>query len=367
MHDYENNKPLISIVVPVYKVPYDLLHKCLDSICAQTSKNFEAILIDDGSPDDCGKICDEYAARNPFMRVIHKKNEGLSVVRNTGIDNAAGDWVCFVDGDDWIEPNTVEFAEEYVRECGDGDILIWDEYYDIEGTVKKNCFLGEEVEGTLCFQGDECEALIDRILPPKVTKPSPLAIVDIGTANARAYRKAFLQENKVYNQPGLKRTQDNVFNLWAFHKANKVYYRCQRLYHYVYNETAATQKYTPDIADTMYFLYECMHDFICKTHNTKEYHQRLYLRFVRVLSRCFELNYANPHNPAKLSDRRKAAAADMERPLFQQTISQCDTSDQAFRIKLICFLLRNKLYVGMFALTRLNAMTRNLRLKLRKN
>ena len=217
-----NEKPLITIVVPVYKVPYELLYKCLDSICAQTSKNFEAILIDDGSPDDCGKICDEYAAKNPFMRVIHQKNGGLSVVRNNGIDNAAGDWVCFVDGDDWIEPNTVEFAEAYVRECGDGDVLIWDEYYDIEGTVKKNCFLGENIEGTLCFEGAECEKLIDRILPPQITKPSPLAIVDIGTANARAYRKAFLQENHVYNQPGLKRTQYNVFNLWAFHKAEKM-------------------------------------------------------------------------------------------------------------------------------------------------
>lgn len=360
-------KPLITIVVPVYKVPYELLYKCLDSICAQTSHNFEAILIDDGSPDDCGDICDEYARKNPLMRVIHKKNEGLSVVRNTGIDNAAGDWVCFVDGDDWIEPNTVELVEQYVNECGDGDVLIWDEYYDIEGTIKKNCFLGEEVEGTLCFQGDECEELIDRILPPRITKPSPLAIVDIGTANARAYRTAFLQKNHVYNQPGLKRTQDNVFNLWVFHKADKVYYRCKRLYHYVYSPEAATRKYTPDIADTMYFLYECMEDFVRKTHDSADYHQRLYLRFIRVLSRCFELNYANPKNPAKLSVRIKAAAADMERPLFAEAIRCCNVEGQAFRIRLICFLLRHKLYLGMFALTRLNAVTRNFRLKLRKN
>ena len=362
-----SENPLITIVVPVYKVPYNLLHKCLNSIAAQTSKNFEAILIDDGSPDECGAICDEYAKKYSFMRVIHQENGGLSVVRNNGIDSAKGDWVCFVDGDDWIEPNTVVFAEQYVKDCGDGDVLIWDEYYDIEGTVKKNCFLGEEVEGTRCFEGEDCEKLIERILPPKVTKPSPLAIVDIGTANARAYRKAFLQENNVYNQPGLKRTQDNVFNLWAFQKANKVYYRCVRLYHYVYSAEAATRKYTPDIAETMYFLYECMNDFVCKTHNTEDYQQRLYLRFIRVLSRCFELNYASPKNPAKLSERLKTAAADMERPLFKQAIQNCDVHDQAFRIKLICFLLRHKLYLGMLALTRLNSVTRNFRLRLRKN
>ena len=360
-------KPLITIVVPVYKVPYDLLRRSLNSICSQTCRDFEAILIDDGSPDDCGAICDEYAAKEPNMRVIHQKNGGLSVVRNNGVDNARGDWVCFLDGDDWIEPNTVEFAKEYVSQCGDGDILIWDEYYDIGDTVKKNCFFGQEVEGTLCFTGEKREELIDRILPPRISKPSPLAIVDLGTANARLYRKAFLQEKKVYNQPGLKRTQDNVFNLWAFHRAEKVYYRCQRLYHYVYNENAATQKYTPDIADTMYFLYECMDDFVRQTRDTESYHQRLYLRFIRVLSRCFELNFANPHNPKKRSQRLKEAAEAMERPLFRRAIEKCEVSNQAFRIRLMVFLLRHRMYRGMFALVRLNAMTRNFRLKMRKN
>lgn len=362
-----SKKPLITIVVPVYKVPYELLRRSLDSICAQTCDDFEAILIDDGSPDDCGRICDEYAAQHPFMRVIHQANGGLSVVRNNGVDNAAGDWVCFLDGDDWIEPDTIAFAKQYVQECGDGDILIWDEYYDIDDTVKKNCFFGEEVEGTLCFEGVDREKLIDQILPPKVSKPSPLAIVDLGTANARLYRKAFLQGKKVYNQPGLKRTQDNVFNLWAFHKADKVYYRCQRLYHYVYSADAATRRYTPGIADTMYFLYECMDDFVCQTRNTEEYHQRLYLRFMRVLSRCFELDYANPSNPKKRRQRLAEARADMERPLFKAAIDHCDVSGQAFRIRLISFLLRHRMYRGMFALTRLNAITRNLRLKLRKN
>lgn len=360
-------KPLITIVVPVYKVPYDLLRRSLDSLCAQTCDDFEALLIDDGSPDECGKICDEYVAKNPFMRAIHQKNGGLSVVRNNGIDNAQGDWVCFLDGDDYLEPHTVAFAREFIRDCPDGDILIWDEYYDIGDTIKKNCFFGEEVEGTLCFEGEGREKLIDKILPPKVSKPQPLAIVDLGTANARAYRKAFLQEKKVYNQPGLKRTQDNVFNLWAFHRANKVYYRCERLYHYVYNENAVTQKYTPDIADTMYFLYECMDEFVRKTHDTAAYHQRLYLRFVRVLSRCFELNYANPNNPGKRKERLQAAAEAMSRPLFREAIQNVDVSGQAFRIRLIVFLLRHKLYRGMFALVRVNAMTRNLRLKLRKN
>ena len=81
---------LITIVVPVYRVPIPLLKRCLNSICVQTDKNFEAILIDDGSPDDCGKICDEYARQYDYMRVIHQKNGGLSVVRNLSLIHICG-------------------------------------------------------------------------------------------------------------------------------------------------------------------------------------------------------------------------------------------------------------------------------------
>ncbi|MDO0824923.1 glycosyltransferase [Desulfosporosinus nitroreducens] len=367
MKDTAREQPLITIVVPVYKVPYDMLKQCLESICAQSVSNFEAILIDDGSPDECGKVCDEYAAKDARMRVIHQENGGLSVVRNNGINAAKGDWVCFVDGDDWIEPESMEFAEQYIKECQDGDILIWDEFYEVGGISKKNCFLRKEVSGILCFADTEREQLIKLILPDGTEEPSPLAIVDIGTANARLYRKQFLIEKNVYNMPGLKRMQDNVFNLWAFSKAEKIYYQCKRLYHYVYSENAATRKYTPDIADTMYFLYRCMNDFVVKTHNTAEFHQRLYLRFVRILSRCFELNYANQHNPKSIMEKINKAKADMERPYFREVIEKCDAKNQAFRIYLILWLLRHKRYFGMIILTRANALTRNMRLILRKS
>ena len=117
------NNPLITVVVPVYKVPYESLRKCLDSLAIQTSDNFEALMIDDGSPDNCGKICDEYAQKYDNFRVIHQENGGLSIVRNNGVDNAQGQWVSFVDGDDWIEPETIAFAEGYVKECADADVL----------------------------------------------------------------------------------------------------------------------------------------------------------------------------------------------------------------------------------------------------
>ena len=98
---------LISIIIPVYKVePY--LRKCVDSVLAQTYTNIEVILVDDGSPDNCPAICDEYAENDPRVKVIHKKNGGLSDARNAGMAYMQGAYVGFVDSDDWIEPHMYE-------------------------------------------------------------------------------------------------------------------------------------------------------------------------------------------------------------------------------------------------------------------
>lgn len=98
--------PKISMVVPVYGVePY--LRECLDSIVAQSYRNLDIILVDDGSPDGCGKICDEYAASDDRIRVIHQENAGLSAARNVGIREAQGEYLCFVDSDDAVHPEFV--------------------------------------------------------------------------------------------------------------------------------------------------------------------------------------------------------------------------------------------------------------------
>lgn len=101
------NAPLLSIIVPVYKVE-SYLPRCVDSILTQTFSDFELILVDDGSPDRCGAVCDEYAARDSRVRVIHKENGGLSSARNAGLDIARGQWLGFVDSDDYIAPDCYE-------------------------------------------------------------------------------------------------------------------------------------------------------------------------------------------------------------------------------------------------------------------
>lgn len=99
--------PKISIIVPVYKVE-KYLNRCLDSIIAQTFTDWECILIDDGSPDNSGKICDEYADKDNRFIIKHQTNAGVSVARNVGLDSVQGEYICFVDSDDWVEQTWLE-------------------------------------------------------------------------------------------------------------------------------------------------------------------------------------------------------------------------------------------------------------------
>lgn len=108
---------MISIIVPIYKVE-DYLHRCVDSLLGQTCRDFELILVDDGSPDRCGEICDEYAARDPRTLVIHKKNGGLSDARNAGLEIARGEYIAFVDSDDWVSPRYLELLLKALESTG---------------------------------------------------------------------------------------------------------------------------------------------------------------------------------------------------------------------------------------------------------
>lgn len=123
--------PLLSIIVPVYKVE-NYLPKCIDSILAQTFTDFELILVEDGSPDNCPALCDAAAAKDARIRVVHQKNGGLSAARNAGLDVARGAWIGFVDSDDYIAPEMYEALYQAVQSTG-ADLALCD-YAEVDET-----------------------------------------------------------------------------------------------------------------------------------------------------------------------------------------------------------------------------------------
>lgn len=145
------NDPLVSIIVPVYKVE-KFIHRCIDSILRQTYSNIEIILVDDGSPDLCHQICDKYASIDPRVKVIHKKNGGLSDARNHALDIMKGEYVTFVDSDDYIADNMIELFMKSIFlhkcplvACGANIIDAKQNIYDTRSINKSQLFTGIEI------------------------------------------------------------------------------------------------------------------------------------------------------------------------------------------------------------------------------
>lgn len=158
--------PKVSVIVPIYKAE-KYLNRCLDSILAQTMADFELLLIDDGSPDRSGEICDEYAKKDSRIRVFHQENGGVASARQLGIDNAKGEYSIHADPDDWVEPDMLkEMYGEAKRH--DADMVIADYYYETTGgqkyytqkpkTLDNDCIIEQLISGEI--HGSTCNKLV---------------------------------------------------------------------------------------------------------------------------------------------------------------------------------------------------------------
>lgn len=152
--------PQISVIVPVYNVE-KYLSRCIDSILAQSVKDFELILVDDDSPDNCGKICDEYAVKDHRVHVIHKENGGVSKARNAALEAATGEYICFCDSDDYIQEDYLETLYNalvetksdcvscnctLVDDLGEQEVWVWDsKEYRLAESIEKECFIKDIV------------------------------------------------------------------------------------------------------------------------------------------------------------------------------------------------------------------------------
>ena len=152
---------LISIIVPIYKVPKKLLLNCVNSCINQTFKDIEIILVDDGSPDKCGEICEDLKKKDERIVVIHQENKGLSGARNTGVKNASGEWIIFLDGDDYVDVKMCETLYNCTKE-EKIDVVCCEYVSEKNGKELEKCqFNGIEEK---IYRNEECKFLQEKIL-----------------------------------------------------------------------------------------------------------------------------------------------------------------------------------------------------------
>lgn len=214
-----------SVIVPIYKVE-KYLKKCIDSILSQTFTDFELILVDDGSPDMCPDMCDAYAARDQRVRVIHKVNGGLVAARNTGVLMAKGEYICYVDGDDWVDHRLLETVYRQGLENCDPDMVIYGFSRVFNDRTEE--YMDDLPEGLYTK-----EQLTNQVYPYMMydnRKPFCSGLI-FPVAWNKIYRREFLQKHYCIEER-IRMGEDNAFVYECVWHAQQIYICNEVLYFY---------------------------------------------------------------------------------------------------------------------------------------
>lgn len=275
----------ISVIVPVYNVePY--LRRCVDSILNQTFSDFECILVDDGSPDGCPAICDEYAEKDSRVKVIHKKNGGLSDARNVGLDKANGKYVSFIDSDDWIHPQMLEILYKGLM---DNNVLISICEYKLVEHQEPYTAVTEPIF--------EKRYGMDFLITNNI-----IAVI----ACSKLYDKRLFDGIRY---PYGKWHEDEFVTYKLLYKAETIAYTVKPLYFYFQNENGITKSaYTTKHLDALDAMEE--RDKFLKQHNLLECRKLAMYKYINWLKRQFEMTaydpeFAREHNRLKRRMQKK--------------------------------------------------------------
>ena len=336
-----------TVIVPVYKIREAYLRKCLDSLCAQTFSEFNVILIDDGSPDQCGAICDEYAEKDNRFSVIHQQNSGVSAARNSGIRAAQTEWILFVDADDWTEP---DFLETLYRECSVScaDIYIFDYYNELPGKpvsrkLKQDSgYLDEKWKNAL------------RIAPFHFLKVDEKKITYVSHAVwNKMFRTALIKDNRICFDAGAKRGEDSLFLCQALQCTEKIYYIDAALYHYRRQRESSTNVSNRNISQDNEFVFRRKKEIIQEYGLSAEYLDALSANICTRLYSSMRLWYFNEKNPKSSSSVKKEILQTIDSEPYKTAFLEVKYKNLSYEQKIFVFLLKHKMITTVQFLVRL--------------
>jgi len=343
----------VAFIVPFYKVKKEYMKQSITSIINQTYKDLEIILVDDGSPDECGAICDKYASMDERIKVIHKKNGGLSDARNAGIDIVTAEWITFVDGDDWVDENFIEQFILYISERHDlADIYYFSGYRN---------FPDNEVKGVPYFETgrtfstyEERDFLQSMCLTNHVSKDGNRKGITISSAWAKIYKTDFIQQYKL-KFPIVPYDEDSLFYVESIEVAKKIEYIASPVYHYRYTLGSIVNRYRPNADMEQEIYLEYLFSFAKRCEKKEDFIKKIYMRVMTSMILLIKLKYFNKNNKDSFLKKRGECNKLFCTSPYKDALNNITINQLGRNAKIKYFLLKFKFYYLLEILRRKNS------------
>ena len=339
----------ISIVVPVHNVPEKYLRACIESLINQTYKVIEIILVDDGSKDQSGMICDQYANLDSRIKVIHKQNGGLSAARNTGYNHSKYEWLMFVDGDDYVDNNfcyaMLNAAIQY-----DVDLVMCGMYKDYGKTREKYTYY---IPANVKFEKKDCIWLQEQLLHFDG---------NIATAYCKLINKKVLSTYNITHNENLRQGAEGLeFNIRLFEKIDSAVFIGEWLYHYIYNENSISAKH--DEANHKYVLncFRVIKNQVQESHNKTELMKWFDNRLLYVVITTAISGYFSPSNKEPFRCKCDKFRKYLKNDMVDTALRSNNTQGLSNERKVMLFCIKHNMFVAL----QVFAFLRNLQKKIK--
>lgn len=341
---------LISVIIPVYNAePY--LHRCIDSVRNQTYQNLEIILVDDGSTDRCPQICDELQMQDSRIQVIHKKNGGQGLARNSGLKIASGAYVTFVDSDDWISKNHIENLYRAAKKS-DADSVI--------GAHTSAYANGTQMRHPIrmaikCYEGPDLRSeIILPLIGGDVNDPSDVMVDSSCCMNL--FRMQIIRDNNIeYRSERVAVAEDLFFNIDFFCCAKSVQTSDESGYYYFENINSTSRKYDPLRFQRSLQFYTDLKKLVAEYGLEKEcgYRvERTFLMKIRVAIRLVVMS------DLLLKKKMKELRRMLNNPLVQQVVHEYPVCSMVPAIRLLTKFMQTKNILGVYLMIKVRELAR---------
>ena len=334
--------PNLSIIIPIYNAE-NYLSTCLNSIIEQSYTDFEVILVNDGSKDNSKSICKQYSAIDSRIIFFDKENEGVSLTRNFGISKAKGNYITFVDADDWLEKDTYKIIFDILENNKDIDLFIYNYNYCTSNKTKNKC-----APETFCVEGEQVKELKATVL-----NPNYFTLVDCDTKFKglsypwnKVIKKSIVDKYNLDFKLTNRRAvyEDLLFIYEYLQYSNKVYFLNEPLYNYRVFEESSSNRYNEEILNVNNYLFNKLLEIDKDILKEDWLKQSFYVRIINNLYLSLNSYFYNKKNANKFKDKIKLVKKTLNKKIYYDAFNNVNFKLLSNNLKIVTILIKLKMF-----------------------